>query len=365
MSIGLVHDYLLVMRGAERTFAAISDIWPDDPIYTLLYDEEATEHRFAGREVLTSPLQRTRVRQRGFRRLLPLFPWAVRRLPVQQHDLVISSSSAFAHGVRVRPDAVHVCYCYTPFRYAWHERERGLAEMRRPVRPIVRTALNAIRRWDCRAAARVTEYIAISAIARDRIAEYYGREAPIIYPPVEVDRFHVGEPEDYFLVVGELVAHKRVDVALEAAKRAGKHVKVVGSGPEYGRLVATYGDTAEFTRRLADDELARLYAGAQALIVANVEEFGIAAVEAQAAGRPVLGIDGGGLQETVVQGVTGVRVASRSAEALADALSSVDFARFDSRRIRKHAEQFSTEAFKRRFRAHVEEVVARQRSTRP
>lgn len=362
MSVGLVHDYLLVLRGAERTFAAIADVWPEAPIYTLLYDKEATEQRFAGRTVNGSLLQRTRVRQRGFRRLLPLFPAAIRRLPVDRHDLIVSSSSAFALGVRPAPGAVHVCYCHSPFRYAWHERERGLAEMRAPIRPFVRAAMNGIRRSDSKAAARVTDFIANSAITRDRIAEFYGREATIIHPPVDVHRFTPAEPEDYFMVVGELVAHKRVDVALEAAKRAGKKVKVVGSGPEYQRLNAMYGDTAEFMRRLDDDELAELYAGAQALIVANVEEFGIAAVEAQAAGRPVLGIDGGGLQETVVQNVTGVRVASRSAEALADAMTSVDFTRFDSSTIRKHAEQFSVETFQRRIKRHVDQVYASKRS---
>jgi glycosyltransferase involved in cell wall biosynthesis len=359
MNAGLVHDYLLVLRGAERTFASLSDVWPDAPLYTLLYDEEATEGRFAGRDMRTSPLQRTHVRQRGFRRLLPLFPWAVRRLPVKEHDLVVSSSSAFALGVRARDDAVHVCYCHSPFRYAWHERERGLAEMSAAMRPAVRAAMNAIRRSDSKAAGRVTDFIANSAITRDRIAEFYGRQSTIIHPPVDVHRFQVGAPEDYFLVVGELVAHKRVDIALDAAQRAGKKVKVVGSGPEYQRLCAEYGDTAEFMRRLDDAELARLYAGAQALIVANVEEFGIAAVESQAAGRPVLGIDGGGLQETVVQDVTGIRVASRSAEALADALTSVDFTRFDPAVIRKHAETFSVETFQRRIREHVEQCSAR------
>lgn len=361
MTTALVHDYLLVLRGAERTFAAMADEWADAPIYTLLYDEEATEHRFSGHEVHTSPLQRTRVRQRGFRRLLPIFPLAARRLPLRKHDLVVSSSSAFAMQVRPADDAVHVCYCHSPFRYAWHERDRGVAEMTPPLRPFVRAAMNGIRRSDCKAASRVTDFIANSAITRDRIAEFYGRESTIIHPPVDVHRFTPGEPEDYFVVVGELVAHKRVDVALEAAKRAGKKVKVVGSGPEYQRLRETYGDTAEFMRRLTDAELARLYAGAQAMIVANVEEFGIAAVEAQAAGRPVLGIDGGGLQETVVQGVTGVRVASRSAKALAEAMRDVDFTRFDSGAIRKHAEQFSVESFKRRIGEHVAAVYAKSR----
>jgi glycosyltransferase involved in cell wall biosynthesis len=361
MSVGLVHDYLLVMRGAERTFAAIADCWPEAPIHTLLYDEEGTNRWFANRNVQPSPLQRTGVRQQGFRRLLPTYQWAARQLPLEDYDLVVSSSSAFALGVEPRADAVHVCYCHSPFRYAWHERERALAEMKGPLRPALGRFMNGVQRVDRRAAGRVTEFIANSVITRDRIAEFYDRLATIIHPPVDVHRFTPQAPDDYFLVVGELVAHKRVDVALEAAKRASKKVKVVGTGPDYERLKASYGDTAEFMNRLEDRELADLYARAQALIVANVEEFGIAAVEAQAAGRPVLGVDGGGLRETVVQEVTGIRVDGRSADSLADAMRSVDFARFDSAAIRRNAERFSVENFRRRMKTYVASVYARRR----
>jgi glycosyltransferase involved in cell wall biosynthesis len=234
-----------------------------------------------------------------------------------------------------------------------------LGEAPRVTRPALNAGLEVIRRWDIRASRRVSAYVAISRLSQQRIAEAYGRDSEIIYPPVETERFHIAEPEDYFLVVGELVRHKRVDVALEAAKRAGKKVKVVGSGPDYGRLCAMYGSTAEFMRRLSDAELAALYAGAQALIVANVEEFGIAAVEAQAAGRPVLGVDAGGLQETVVQGVTGIRVPGNSPDALADALASVDFTTFNSRAIQTHAAQFSTAEFKRRMLNYVSRVRER------
>src|SRR5438445_13826582 len=146
-SVALVHDYLLVMRGAERSFAAIADCFPDAPIYTLLYDRAATEERFANRSVHTSYLQRSGIRQAGFRRLLPLFPRAVEKLPVREHDLIISSSSAFGHGVRPREGATHVSYCHTPFRYAWHEREQALEETPRYLRPIVRRELQRIRRW--------------------------------------------------------------------------------------------------------------------------------------------------------------------------------------------------------------------------
>jgi glycosyltransferase involved in cell wall biosynthesis len=349
VTVGLVHDHLLEMRGAERTFAAIADLWPEAPIYTLVYDEETTDGRFAGRDVHSSMVQGSNVRQRGFRRMQRLFAWAIRRLPVHDHDVVLSSSTAFALGVRPRRDAVHVCYCHSLFREAWSEDGRA---------PLAGLGYAMLRRADRSAAAHVNDFIANSAYTQARLEEAFGREATVIHPPVEVERFSPREPEDYYLVVGDLVPHKRTDIALEAARLAGIKLKVVGSGPEYRRLLAKYGEVAEFMRRLADEELAQVMSGAQALIVPNIEEFGIAAVEIQAAGRPVVGVDAGGLRETVLQDVTGVLVEEPSAKALAEALTSVDPASFDSSVLREHAQQFATERFQREMRRHVDRLVA-------
>jgi glycosyltransferase involved in cell wall biosynthesis len=353
ISTGLVHDYLLVMRGGERTFAAIADCWPEASIYTLLYDQDGTDGRFHGRTVRTSYLQHLGVRQNGFRRLLPFFPRAASHLPVQDHDLVISSSSAFAHGVRPRPGATHICYCHSPFRYAWHERDRALEEAPRFARPVLRGVLSRVRSWDVDASQRVTHYVANSQITRERIERVWGREAQIVHPPVEVDRFEIGTPEDFFLVVMELVRHKRVELALDAARRAGKPIKVVGTGPDLERLQALHGDHAEFLGRVGDSGLTDLYSRALGLIVPNVEEFGIAAVEAQAAGRPVVAVNAGGVRETVIDGTTGVLVPVDDVDAMAEALASTDFTRFAPERIRQHAYGFSVEAFKHRFTTEV------------
>lgn len=366
-SVALVHDYLLVMRGAERTFATIADCFPDAPIYTLLYDRGGTNDRFANRRVHTSYLQWSGVRQAGFRRLLPLFPRAAERLPIQDHDLVISSSSAFAHGVRPGEDGTHITYCHTPFRYAWHERERALEETPRYLRPVVRRLLERIRRWDLAASRTVSHYIANSELTRDRIHSFYGREATVVHPPVDVDRFQIGAPEGFFLVATEVVRHKRVEIALEAARRTRLAIKVVGDGPDFRDLSRAYGSTAEFLGRVSDAELASLYARARALIVPNVEEFGIAAVEAQAAGRPVVAADAGGARETVIPGETGVLVKPGDPEALAEALRHTDFDRFSPARIKAHAAQFSTAAFQERFCAEIAQVagITAPRSANP
>jgi glycosyltransferase involved in cell wall biosynthesis len=360
-SVALVHDYLLVLRGAERTFAAMAECWPDAPIYTLLYDEQGTRGRFADREVHTSYLQRLGVGQRGFRALLPVFPRAIRSLPLDRYDLIVSSSSAFAHGVIRSPTADHVCYCHTPFRYAWFERERALGEVPAPLRRPLGRTLGRVREADRRASRQVTHYVANSSITQERIRAYWGRESNVVHPPVEVERFRPREEdsESFFLVVTELVRHKQVDLALEAATRAGVPIWVVGEGPERVRLEGRYGPPgqARFLGRVDDAELARLYARARALVLPNVEEFGIAAVEAQAAGRPVVAAAAGGALETVVDGRTGLLVDPGSAEAFVRALAETEFARFDPELIRRHAQGFSEAVFKQRLRAEVESAM--------
>ena len=360
--VALCHDYLLIMRGAERCFAAISECWPDAPIYTLLYDPRGgIEEAFGDRQVQTSYLQGLRVRQGGFRRLLPFFPRAVERLPLQEHDLVVSSSSAFAQGVRPKPDATHVVYSYTPFRYSWHERDITIAGTSPPLRPVVRRVLDRIRSWDLEASRRVSHYITISELSRQRLQDFYGRESVVIHPPVEVDRFSIGEPEDFFLVVTEIVPHKRVANALEAARRVGQPITVVGGGPELKRLSQEYAGGARFLGRVSDEELADLYGRAKALVLPNVEEFGIAAVEAQAAGRPVLAANAGGARETVLPGQTGALVPPDDVDALAEAMREIDWFGFDPGRIRDHAMRFSTAEFQRRFRAEVTRMAANGR----
>jgi len=345
--VGLVHDYLLVMRGAERTFAAMAELWPDAPVATLLHDERAID--LGRREVRTSFLQRSGATQRNFRALLPMLPLAAERLPVSDFDVVVSSSSAFAHGVRPHSGAVHVCYCHSPFRYAWFERNRATQGAPPVLRAPLAATLEMTRRWTARAADRVTHFVANSRLTQQRIRQAWGRESTVLHPPVDVDRFHVGEHEDFLLVVGEVTAHKRTELALEAARLARMPIIVVGDGPDVERLRERYRDSASFAGRVDDRDLEALYARALALVVPNVEEFGIAAVEAQASGRPVVALNAGGVQETVVHGRTGLLVDDASAEAMARALRLLPRWDFDPADIAGHARRFRTESFQRRL----------------
>ncbi len=272
--------------------------------------------------------------------------------------MVLSSSSAFAHGVRVPAGAVHVCYCHAPFRYAWYEQERALGEVPRPLRgPLRAAACDGCAGGTSRRAARVDSYIANSQLTRERIERFYGRESTIIHPPVETERFVVGTPGESLLVVSELVRHKRVHVALEAARRAGAPIDVVGSGPEHDALAQEYPE-ARFLGRASDEELVRLYARARAVVVGAIEEFGITAVEAQAAGRPVIAARAGGALETVLDGSTGLLAAPDDRTSFAQAIRDLDTLDFEPRRAVESAARFSVANFARRLSEHVEEALA-------
>jgi glycosyltransferase involved in cell wall biosynthesis len=358
----LVHDYLLVMRGAERTFAAMAELYTQAPIFTLVYDAHGTNGRFAQRQLTTSALQRLGVDQSTFRRLLPLYPVAISRLALPPSEVVLSSSSAFAHGVRVPSGAVHVCYCHAPFRYAWYEESRALAEAPAVLRGALRLQLAWMRRWDRAASRGVDSYVANSQLTRERIKRYYGRESTVIHPPVETHRFKPGTPGDALLVVSELVRHKRVHIALEAARRARSPITVVGTGPEQASLEHGYPE-ATFYGRAGDADLVGLYASARAVVVPSLEEFGIAAVEAQAAGRPVIAAAAGGALETVLDGRTGRLAALDDVDAFRQAIESIERLTFDVSAAVENAERFSVAAFRRRLSEHVRRALeARGRS---
>jgi glycosyltransferase involved in cell wall biosynthesis len=355
----LAHDYLLVMRGAERTFAGICDLYPGAPILTLLLDAQAVGARFEGHSITTSALQRLGVRQANFRRMLPLYPIAAARMAVPRDcQVLISSSSAFAHGIRAPEGAVHVCYCHSPFRYVWHEYERALAETPAALRAPMRALLALIRRSDLAAAARVDRYIANSQLTRERIARFYGRESEIVYPPVETERFSPGEPGGELLLVSEIVAHKRVRVALEAARRAGAPIAVAGSGPDHDELAAAYPE-ARFLGRVSDQELTKLYASARAVVVPAMEEFGITAVEAQAAGRPVIAARAGGALETVLDGRTGLLAELDDAESFRRAIERIETIPFSPSEAVANARRFSVAAFHRGIEAQVQAALER------
>jgi glycosyltransferase involved in cell wall biosynthesis len=344
--VALVHDFLLDLRGAERVFLVLCDLFPQADVFTAVYDEEGTEGRFAHRTVNTSFVQRLRPTARTFRPLLPLYPYAMEALDLDAYDLVISSSSAWAHGVLVGDHAVHVCYCHNPFRYAWNAREQALARRNALSRAALSVIFRRWREWDWIAAQRVDRYVANSETTRARIARYFGREATVLHPPVQTERFHPATPEEDYVVLAELMAHKRIDIAVRAFSRLGLPLTVIGDGPDARRLRRMAGPTVRFTGRVGDDEVAWRLARAKALVVTATEEFGIAAVEAQAAGRPVIALRDGGVRETVLEGVTGTFFDRSDPDALAEAVLAFDADAIDPHACVRNAERFGVARFR-------------------
>jgi glycosyltransferase involved in cell wall biosynthesis len=362
--VALVHDFLLDLRGAERVFAAICDAWPEADVYTAVYDEKGTEGRFAARSPRTSFLQNVRPTSRTFRVLLPLYPHAIESLDLRGYDVVVSSSSAWAHGVLVDTGTVHVCYCHNPFRYAWTEREPTIAARPAPLRLPLRVLLSRWRQWDWMAAQRVDRYVANSDLTAARIQRYFGRDADVLHPPVELDRFHPGRVGEHYLVVAELMAHKQIDVAVQAFNRLRAPLTVVGDGPELRRLRRLAGPTVRFTGRLPDERVAELMRSAKALVVTAAEEFGIAAIESLASGRPVIALRAGGVLESVEEGVTGAYYRLNDPETLAETVAQFDPQAFDPAMCVAVAQRFDAARFRSSLRAIVEEAVTGDRGPR-
>jgi glycosyltransferase involved in cell wall biosynthesis len=363
--VALIHDFLLDIRGAERVFAALCDVYPQADVFTAVYDEAGTEGWFRHRDVNTSFLQRLRPTARSFRALLPLYPYAMEALDLRGYDLVVSSSSAWAHGVIVDPEAVHVCYCHNPFRYAWNAREQTLATYPVALRPVLSVIMRRWRMWDFVAAQRVDRYVANSDTTRMRIRRYFARDAAVLHPPVETERFAVSdEVGDEYVVLSELMPHKRIELAVQAFTELGRPLLVIGNGPDARRLKRMAGPTVRFAGRVSDEEAALLLSRAQALVVPATEEFGIAAVEAQAAGRPVIALREGGARETVIEGETGTFFDEPTVASLVEAVRRFDTAAIDPEACVRNARRFDVAGFRNDMRSIVEEAMADERGRR-
>jgi glycosyltransferase involved in cell wall biosynthesis len=366
--VALVHDWLTGMRGGERCLEVFCELFPDADLYTLLHVRGSVSRAIEQRRIITSFIQRLPDAARHYRSYLPLFPAAIRALDLRGYDLVLSSSHAVAKSVRVPRGALHVCYCFTPMRYVWDLYDDYFgARAGRLTRLVMPPVAAALRRWDRRTAAGVHHFVGISHFIADRIRRCYGRDAEVIYPPVDVARFRLEEkPETYYLVVSALAPYKRVGLAVEAATRLGRRLVVVGTGPEETRLRATAGPTVEFLGWKDDAEVAELYARCRALLFPTVEDFGITPLEAMAAGRPVIALGQGGALETVVPPggaapPTGLLFPRQTVDDLVEAMLRFEtgVVAFEPKALRRHAETFDRPVFKERIEAYLTACLAR------
>jgi glycosyltransferase involved in cell wall biosynthesis len=351
--VAITTDWLTSFGGAERVLEQLLKLYPEAPIYTSVYDPGNLPPSARSWTVRPSVLQRLRVPTRFSRGMLPLMARAFERFDLSAFDAVISVSSAFSKNVITSPRAKNLCYCLTPPRYLWdlaNEYVKG---------SLTRTLLAPMTEWlrdaDLAAADRVDEFVAISHTVADRVRRTYGREARVLYPPVDTARVlpAAGPPARYLLVVSRLVPYKRVDLAIAACNRLGRPLYVVGSGSERRRLERSAGRTIHFLGSRDDGDVARLFASAYALLFPGLEDFGITPVEAQAAGRPVVAFGRGGASETVIDGATGILFAEQTVDALCGAIERLDRLRVDPRACRENAMRFDAASFRTEIDAAV------------
>jgi len=351
MRIALIHDHLAQDGGAERVLKALADLYPEAPIFTLLYEKKYADKYYRHREIRTSIIQKLPGGISHYQWYMPFMPMAVEFFNLSDFDLVISDSSSFAKGVITSSQTLHICYCHTPTRYLWSDTHEYIEELKynKYFKKVISLVLNYIRMWDKLAADRVDKYIANSHFVAQRISKYYRRESVVIYPPVETERFKISnELGDYFLIGGRLAPYKRVDLVIEAFKQTQKKLKIFGDGVDLERLknLARGHKNIEFLGRVDDQAKAELYSQSLAFINPQEEDFGITAVEAMASGRPVIAYASGGALETVKDGVSGIFFNAQTAASLVQALNNFEAAKFDPRIIKQHAEQFSLAKFK-------------------
>jgi glycosyltransferase involved in cell wall biosynthesis len=298
MRCAIVHYWLLGMRGGEKVVEELCRILPKPDIFTLFYDPDRVSPFLRSHKVTASFLNPFR---RHYRSCLPLAPVALEHFDLRGYDLVVSSESGPAKGVLTSSHTRHLCYCHTPMRYLWDLYPAYLHEWTRSSvkRALMAPLTNYLRLWDATSAMRVDQFIANSRNVQSRIWKTYRRTSEIVYPPVAIDGFYTSMPDDYYLIVSELVAYKRIADAVRSFTRTGRRLKIVGGGPEYSRLKSISGETVEFCGRVSDSELRTLYARSRAVILPGEEDFGIVPVEALASGKPVIALGKGGVLESV------------------------------------------------------------------
>jgi len=357
MKTVLIHDWLISLGGAEKVLDAIYSIYPSS-IYTLIKKEGCfNDSSFADAKIVTSFIQKLPFALKNHRNYLPFFPSAVERFDLSDFDVILSSSHAVAKGVKVKEGQLHICYCHTPMRYAWDLQGQYLTHLSGLKEQLAKWTLSYMRKWDVGNLEGVHHFVANSRYIAERIKRVYGRDAEVIYPPVQTELFDFqSEKQDYYLTMSRLVPYKRIDLIVEAfSKMPSKRLFVIGDGPEMERIKKIAGKNVELLGFQPDDVVRKYLAKARAFVFAAEEDFGIAPVEAQAAGTPVIAYGKGGVLETVIGNQTGVFFNQQSVSSLIEAVERFEKMQFDPHFIRSNADRFNETRFKKEFKQFVED----------
>ncbi|MFB6181573.1 MAG: glycosyltransferase [Candidatus Magasanikbacteria bacterium] len=355
MKIALVHDYLSQDGGAEKVLEAFHEIWPDAPIYVLFHDEDEIT-QFKDAEVKESFLSKFPFSKSKYQWYLPLMPMATESHNLDEFDVVLSSTSAFAKGILTPPSTLHISYCHTPTRYLWTETHEYIEDLNyNPlIKKMLPTLIHRLRMWDKMSTDRVDQFLCNSETVRKRINNYYRRESKVIYPPVETSKYGIAEnTEDYFLAGGRLVAYKKFDLLVEVFNRLGWNLKIFGSGPEEKKLKKRSKSNIDILGRVSEEKKIDLYQHAQAFLHPQVEDLGLTVIESMASGRPVIAYNEGGAKETVIPGKTGVFFNKQSWDSLLDTIINFETGGWNSSEIRRWAQNFSKSNFKQKLKEFV------------
>jgi glycosyltransferase involved in cell wall biosynthesis len=360
--LALVHDWLNQIGGAEDVLETLVEMFPSAPIYTSMYWRAKMPPAYQEWDIHTTWMDRLPSVYRHHQSYLPLYPLAFAQLDLSDYDVVLSNKSGFCHGVQT-DGAIHVCYCLTPTRYVWNFETYAAREALPPaLKTALRPLIRLLRRWDYRAAQqRVDHFVAISREVQARIRRYYGHDSVVIYPPVDTERFEPASGHgDYYLIVSRLIPYRHIDLAVQAFNRLGLPLVIAGDGRDRPRLEALANSNITFLGRVPDEDLPDLFARCRAYVLPGIEDFGIAPVQAQAAGRPVIARRAGGALDTIVEGETGAFFDETTPEALAAAVRGFDTEGADPRACARNAKHFDVSVFRKRLGRFVEEAEGRR-----
>ena len=361
MRVAYVHDWLVTYRGGEKVLESLLSLYPDAPIYTLFYDSKHMPEAIRSRNIIAPRWLKGLFPFRKW--LLPILPSVVESFPMEEYDLIISTSSCVAKGVMTGPDATHICYLHSPMRYIWDQRQHYLSPKKwiPGYEFLFHYMSRKLRQWDVVSSNRVDRFVVNSAFVGQRVKKYYRRNSVVIHPPIDTKVFSEPRASDtsskYLLAAGAFVSYKRFDLAIKACERLGKKLILAGSGPEEKNLRQIAGPNTSFVIAPGNEKWSQLMSNAEALLFPGVEDFGMIAIEAMASGTPVLAYKGGGALDFIQPRVTGGFFEKQTPESLSELVSGFNRSSFDSGKIREYAETYSESEFLQKFKDQIDSMV--------